>query len=427
MRKNKLSRRDFLKLGGVASAGLALSACGVDATALPLPTATTTSTITPLPTLTNTATPTPTPRPPTIADLARNIGMDVGIEAGYLGLFSPNKTPIKFSDAPEGYIEAISNFSILTDGYSGDPAWTDYKPEIAFQYWHDISLFCQEHDIRLALDHIFYGAGHFDEGSPVQYLVKAPKEEIETWMQKRVKKFFEIPYFSQLNFVNEVLWGNDETGKFGWVTDLNPFYRIWGKDYVRQAYLTVFNEAIASGKKVGEDLRIIYNATPIEYDSPKSRYEYEFLSKLKEQLQEETGLDRPFDIGMQFHTRTVPLKDVVCWGPAAQHLEKASLTEHLRKFGEIGDIHISEFSIATPDKDQEINILHTVVESAIESGVCNSLIMWSPFITLDAPWADCDMQHLFDVKGDFDNPDFSDPQPSYMFDELYKILRAYAN
>jgi hypothetical protein len=52
--------------------------------------------------------------------------------------------------------------------------------------------------------------------------------------------------------------------------------------------------------------------------------------------------------------------------------------------------------------------------------------MWSPFITLDAPWADCDLNHLFTVGGDFDNPDFSNPKPSYMFDELYKILQSYA-
>lgn len=424
MSKNKLTRRDFLKMAGITSAGLGLSACGVDVTKLPDPMVTPSNT--PFPTAKSKPTLTPTPKPPTIAELSRKIGIDVGIEAGYLGLFSPNKAPIKFSDAPKGYVEALLNFSILTDGYSGDPAWTDYKPDIAFNYWHDFSLFCQENNIRLCLDHMFYGLGHFDEGSPVEYLVNAPKDEVENWMKSRVKQFFEVPYFSQLNFVNEVLYGNDETGEFGWSTDMNPFYNIWGKDYVRQAYLVIFNEAISAGKKVGDDIRLIYNATPIEYDSPKSRYEYDFLSNLKEQLKMETGIERPFDIGMQFHTRTVPLKDVVCWGPAAEHLEKTTLTEHLKKFGEIADVHISEFSIATPDKNKEIEILHTVVESAIESEICKSLIMWSPFITLDAPWADCDMRHLFDVKGDFDNPDFSNPKPSYMFDELYKILESYA-
>jgi len=213
MNKNKLTRRDFLKMAGVTSAGLALSACGVDVTKLPNPT--TTASITPFPTGTPTLTPTPTP--PTIADLARKIGIDIGIEANYLGLFSPNKTAIKFSDAPEGYVKALLNFSLLTNGYEGDPAWTDYKPDVAFTFFHDFSLFCQENNIHLDLNHMFYGLGHFDEGSPVEYLVNASKDEIETWMKNRVKKFFEIPYFSQLNFVNEVFYGNNLTNEVDWV------------------------------------------------------------------------------------------------------------------------------------------------------------------------------------------------------------------
>jgi hypothetical protein len=34
--------------------------------------------------------------------------------------------------------------------------------------------------------------------------------------------------------------------------------------------------------------------------------------------------------------------------------------------------------------------------------------------------------HWMDGVGDFDNPDFSDPKSSYMFDELNKILLSYA-
>jgi len=57
MSKNKLTRRDFLKVAGVASAGLALSACGVDVTKLSNPI----STVTIMPSLTPTQTITPTP------------------------------------------------------------------------------------------------------------------------------------------------------------------------------------------------------------------------------------------------------------------------------------------------------------------------------------------------------------------------------
>jgi GH35 family endo-1,4-beta-xylanase len=267
---------------------------------------------------------------------------------------------------------------------------------------------------------MFWGYGFFsNENSPVRYLLKAPKDEIEKWMKDRVKRFFEIPYFTHVNFVNEVLWGDDETGQFGWDTKDNPFYKIWGENWVYEAYMIVYNEAVATGRKVGDDVRLIYNATPIEWDSPKAKYEYKFLLGLKEKLKKQLSIEKPFDIGMQFHTRTTPLKDVTCWGPNASHLEKKTLIGHFNKFGEIGDIHISELSIHTPDPEQEKEILHTIVESAIESGVCKSLIMWSPFMQPYVSWADCNMQHLFEGS-------VYKPKPSYMFDELYKILQTYS-
>jgi GH35 family endo-1,4-beta-xylanase len=408
MKKNKITRRDFLKMAGITSAGLALSACGVDVTKLPDSTATVTPSLTLFPTVTNTPTLTPTPMPPTIGDLARKIGMDVGVE----GYYSVN--------APANYVNTLLNYSILTDGYVSTPNSTDSEPKVAFSSLKAFSEFARLNNIKLNINHMFWGFGFFnDKNSPVRYLLKASKDEVEKWMKDRVKKFFEIPYFTHVNFVNEVLWGNDETGEFGWDSSSNPFYKIWGKDWVYEAYMIVYNEAVATGRKVGDDIRLIYNATPIEWDSPKARYEYKLLSDLKEKLKKELSIETPFDVGMEFHTRTVPLKEVVCWGPSASHLEKKTLIEHFKKFGEIGDIHVSEFSIATPDPKLEKEILHTVVESAIESGVCKSLIMWGAFASPDVSWADCNLQHLY--EGNSNNP-----KPSYMFDELYKILQTYS-
>jgi len=68
----KLSRRDFLKLAGVTSAGLALSACGVKATELP-----TTTFVSP----TNTATPIFTPSPtatPNFENLMKVVNQQIG-------------------------------------------------------------------------------------------------------------------------------------------------------------------------------------------------------------------------------------------------------------------------------------------------------------------------------------------------------------
>jgi endo-1,4-beta-xylanase len=75
--KKKLSRRDFLRLSGVASAGLALSACGVKVIETP----TQTATLLPLPSATNTLalTASPTPKPlVTLRDYAEASGIKIG-------------------------------------------------------------------------------------------------------------------------------------------------------------------------------------------------------------------------------------------------------------------------------------------------------------------------------------------------------------
>jgi endo-1,4-beta-xylanase len=76
----KISRRDFLKLAGVTSAGLALSACGVKA--IESPTATflpPTETIIPTITSVPTSTLMPTPKPPeTLREYADALGIEIG-------------------------------------------------------------------------------------------------------------------------------------------------------------------------------------------------------------------------------------------------------------------------------------------------------------------------------------------------------------
>jgi endo-1,4-beta-xylanase len=83
MKKDKLTRRDFLRVAGVTTAGLALSACGLDATKLPNPTLLPSSTPLPIPSTTPSATSTPrptqTPLPPTFRSLADRIGFEIGV------------------------------------------------------------------------------------------------------------------------------------------------------------------------------------------------------------------------------------------------------------------------------------------------------------------------------------------------------------
>ena len=251
MCKNKLTRRDFLKMAGVTSAGLALSACGVNATKIPDLTAT--PSLTPLPTSTNTPTLTPTPKPPTMGELGRRLGFDVGIALRMVDDFNN----------PD-YQNFILNFSMLTDGWASNPDHTDNtknewgNKEFTMDYWNMLSAFCKAHNMSLDLNHLYWD-GYFQESSPVYYLNTASKEEIDTWYQNRVKMFFEIPFFTSANFVNEVIPNNPTNLDYGWGTDFNPLYNIYGKNYPYESYKVAWNEAIKTGREVGKDIHLIYN------------------------------------------------------------------------------------------------------------------------------------------------------------------------
>lgn len=77
----KLSRRDFLKLSGVSSAGMLLTACGVNPTEFPTPTLTSTPSpsLTPSPTQTSTPTATATSIPNTLRGYADAINFGIGV------------------------------------------------------------------------------------------------------------------------------------------------------------------------------------------------------------------------------------------------------------------------------------------------------------------------------------------------------------
>jgi Glycosyl hydrolase family 10 len=414
MDKNKLTRRELLKMAGISSAGLILSACGVEATKLSEPTAI--PSITPFPTATNTPTLTPTPKPPTMGELARRLGFDVGISLRMVDDFNN----------PD-YQTFLLNFTMLTDGWASNPDHTDNtankwgNKEFTMEYWNTLSAFCKAHNMSLDLNHLYWGGSdYFQESSPVYYLNTASKTEIDAWYQNRVRMFFEIPYFTSANFVNEVIYNDPTNLKYGWGgTNFDPLNRIYGKDYPYESYKVVWNEAVRTGREVGKDIHLIYNTASSEINSPGGDYEYGYLSGLRDKLSKEFGIARPFDIGMQFHIGPGPINNGECWRWNPKYFEKTSLTERFRKLGEIGDIRITEFSIADiQDAQEQKDILHTVVEAFIDSGFGKSFMMWSPKDQFDADTSrtnmSCSMRNLM----------YTSYNPMFMFDELYGILKS---
>ena len=400
MNNNKLTRRDFLKMAGVTSAGLALSACGLDVTKLPDLTAT--PSLTPFPTSTNTPTLTPTPKPPTMGELARKLGFDIG--------FSLTLADESFY-IPECQ-NFLLNFSTLTDGMASHPNLTEKNHTEGWTYWRDLSDFAKSHNMSLDLNHMFYPFGYFQDDSAIHYLLDAPKDEIEKYIKERVKKFFQIPYFTSANFVNEAI-PNDpsKSNEYGWGQLLNPFYKIYGKNYPYELYKVAWNEAVTTGREIGKDVHLIYNTASSEAKSSGADFEYGYLISLKDKLTKELGIERPFDIGMQFHLTTIDKE----WRWNAKKFEYQALLEHLKNIAEIGDVRITEFSISDINDEQEQkDILHTIFEAFIDSKVGKSFMMWNPI-----EWAfngnnDDAMANLVDKSY----------KPTFMFDELYKILQS---
>lgn len=446
----KLNRRDFLRLTGLAAGGVLLNACqqavstpiaGLTptnvSTAIPPPsptipptsvpvtptftatstltpsatpspssTASPTQTLTPSPTSTPTPAPTATPAPPTLGELARKLGMDIGAS------LYDSQEYLKNSACRN----ALSNFSMITDGGASHPYWTDLRKKEGFANLKQLSQFAKEHNMSFSLDHLFYPWSHFGENSPIHDMINASKEDFEQWMQARTEWFFAVPYFTALNFANEAIVSNTETLNYGWSTDGNPLYNLYGENWPEVTYKLAWNEAVKTGRIVGQDVFLIYNTATAETNTPGAEFEYQYLLNLKSKLSQELGVEKPFDIGMQFHTRTVSLDESICYGAHKNELEKNALIERFRKFGQIGNIRITEFSIAgTEDIEEQKDILRTVIEASIESGVCKSFMMWEPF-AIFSEGSTCRMRNLFDQSF----------KPLFMFDELYRIFESYS-
>jgi endo-1,4-beta-xylanase len=162
--KNELTRRDFLKLTGITSAGLALSACGVKATELPEPTSTAFPSVTPslVPSLTATLTPEPTatatPKSPeTLREYADGLGIEFGgaTAVGYVQGWQP-----EYSKMKPLFLE---NFNLFQESWSG--SWLansnfSFRPskiEFDFSQLDLFAKFVQNNQLHSSIFHLVWG------------------------------------------------------------------------------------------------------------------------------------------------------------------------------------------------------------------------------------------------------------------------------
>ena len=405
-----LSRRDFFKLSGTASLGLALSACGFT----PTPTATHTLTNTPIHTNTSTPTNTPTPTPSasptntpsptptatpvllTLRSAAEKLGITVGVAVG---------GNIDYYDV--NMYKAISNLSGMFIGL----------------YQNTIDQFGMEAiDIMLNLarryemsHHLHPAVWHLDVPDRIKNASNAITEQ---YIDDRVALF--LKYVGKvdggakpttIDIVNEALFHNNTSGIYVYVGeppfDSNPFYRLYGRDIIPQVYLKFFRAAEKKGLIVGKD--VFLNICEYDCLNPggKTDFVIEEIQKAKEKIGKELGIDPTvvqIGISTQAHwfvdasrkqwydydiTRPLPTEN--------------ELVEALTALSQVARVRITEAQIIGAKDQAVINEwLHRLIVLPVQHKLTDGIILWDPIHTkATGPKEDprFDPQGLFDAKG----------------------------
>ena len=237
----KLTRQDFLKLSGVASAGMFLFACDAATkflmptqtpwpTSTPFPTATNTPvpTSTPFPTATNTPVPTPTKVPKYLRDFAEKLGLEIGVGLGA-------------SQNQEIYQEVMTReFNLCISDSAFHWATNVLHPLRPSQDQFDFTnpdavvTYAQQHNLPLQVHHLVWGneptlPAWLKEGNFSKEDLLAIIEEHVTTIVSRYKG-----KVKEWTVINEVLapydfWGiklgidpNWIAKVFGWAHDADP-------------------------------------------------------------------------------------------------------------------------------------------------------------------------------------------------------------
>lgn len=404
MSKNRLSRRDFLKVAGATSAGLVLSACNAKVTELPDPTETITAlpSITPLPptsTATNTPEPTSTatPKPPQVLrDFAEILGIKIG-----------------------AYIDPQARFW-------ENPSW----------------LSVASREFNLAVNSIFWhilmpSENNFDFGLPDAQVDFAIKNHMEIRGTSLVYSLFLPDWIKNGSFNREQLitlfeqiipkFMNRYKGKIKtWVVvnEAGFIYPGWdffdkhiGKDYVEIAF------QIARDTDASVDL--IYN--DFGNDSMEGN-KYKQTIQIIDSLRKQKLID---GIGLEMHIEPVlddPTKFVSKAGNSQNVVSIDDFIETMKTY-EL-PVHITELDIdlRNIEKSQaerfdiQAKLYENVFDAILKAGVCKQITVWG--FGDKYSWLE---QTEFNGSAKADPTLFDDdlkPKPSYF--AVRDVLQKYA-
>ncbi|HSB00002.1 MAG TPA: endo-1,4-beta-xylanase [Anaerolineales bacterium] len=342
MRKNIFSRRDFLKLAGTTSAGLALSACGVKATEVPTPASPptlvpSTQALTP----TSTSLPTPTPLPNTLRRYADALGINIGVVAETNG-FDEALIRKEFNEI------AVSSIGWEVIGQGGENSYDFSIPD-----WF-IGEYAVKSNLAVLAMHLVFGVdlpawlknGNFSR----ERLIEIMKNHVKQVMQHYKGQ---VRAYTVVNEASEpsIFWN-----------------RRVGSKYVEIAF--------QAARETDPNAILIYNDSGHEMARlPKSNKVFNLVKALKEK-------DLVDAVGFQMHILGEPDSYIDPRTPPT----KAELLEQMSRYGEIGvkvfvtelDVDIGKLPGTKEEKlAKQAEIYSTVVEACLESsGICNDINMW---------------------------------------------------
>ena len=359
----QLTRRDFLKLCGTSSLGLALAACGVGATptttpaptntvlptSTPFPSATATLTSTPAPTSTATATATvtSTPLPITLRDYADRLGKNIGVEALTGGNDSKR-------------LELVKNeFNQITITAFTWPRSRPSINEFVLDIPRSYASRAQTNSQIARAQALIWGANaeipsnHWlkQTGFSRDQLIEIMRTHIRTVMNDK-----------QLATVKEWVVVNEGTqSHYFWIRGI-------GADFVEIAF--------RAAREANPNATLIYNDFGFEYSSlPYSQRVFALVKNLKEKgLIDAVGMQMHFLGGNEHPDPNLPLPQL-----------KQAILNQIRVYADLGiSVLITELDVdlnkIPGDQEQKMKIAsgvyQVVSESYLESPNCKGLTVW---------------------------------------------------
>ena len=417
----RLTRRDFLRLCGTSSIGLALAACAITPTptATPTPTSTPAPTNTALPTatptLTNTSLPTrtatatatvtatATPRPPTLRDYADKLKMDIGVH------LAADSRPDQPFPLPK-YREIIANeFNLvvvesgLNWGYwewqRGRPIYNLIDPQVQF---------AQEDKMKIRGAHLIVGR-HTGGGLP-DWIVNGnfSRDELINLIRSRINQLL-TRYKGKIAQWSVV--GEPHIFPYWPYAHDDLFDEIIGPEYVDIAFQAARESDPSAILILNQD-----NNYSSSYTSPGSPG---MNTKVNKEIVQRLASKGLIDgVGVEMHIN--PTKP----------LDKQDVIATLKSYGV--PVYVTEFDVrlsnVTGTQEErfakQAQIYKDMLEAAIESGVCKSSSVYD--IGDKYSWYETfkQLQYYSPIADATPFDDDLQPKPAYF--ALLQVLQKFA-